>query len=357
MKQNIKLKSQDANMLLWLPSPMGDAVMCTPALRAIRKHFKSGKITFIAKSVVRQVLSPCSFNDDWIEYKNNNPFTIAKELKKHEFTHAVLFKNSFASAFAVRFAGIPNRVGYSRENRGFFLTDKLYPEKLDNGKYKPNSMVDYYLAVASRLGADITNRHLELSVNPQDKFALLEKLPELAKTSRPIIIFVPGGAFGPSKLWPAAKFVQAADKLMEEYNATIVISVAYTEAEKQIAKEICNSSKYSQPDNKTGGRLISLADRYVSLGELKPLFSMADLVITNDTGPRHIAVALQRNVITLFGPSNPAWTDTGYEKEIKIISNIDCAPCHKKVCPKENQCMTGIAVEEVLAAADKFLKK
>ncbi len=357
MKQNIKLKSQNANVLVWLPSPMGDAVMCTPALRAIRKLITSGKITFIAKPVVRQVLSHSSFNDDWIEYKNKNPFTIAKELKKHEFTHAVLFKNSFASAFAVRLAGIPNRIGYSRENRGFFLTDKLYPEKLDSGKYKPNSMVDYYLAVSSRLGAEIIGRDLELSVNPQDKFSLLEKLPELEKTSGPLIIFVPGGAFGPSKLWPAAKFAQAADKLMEKYNATIAISVAYTENEKQIAKNICDLSTYSTHDSKTGGRLISLADRYVSLGELKPLFSMADLVITNDTGPRHIAVALKRNVITLFGPSNPAWTDTGYEKEIKIISNIDCAPCHKKICPKENQCMTGIAVEEVLAAAEKFLKK
>jgi heptosyltransferase-2 len=144
---------------------------------------------------------------------------------------------------------------------------------------------------------------------------------------------------------------------MKDFAATIVISVANTEAERQIAKEICDSSRYFPLENKTGGRIISLADRHVSLGELKPLFSMADLVITNDTGPRHIAVALQRNVITLFGPSNPAWTDTGYENEIKIISNIDCAPCHKKVCPKENQCMNGITVEEVLAAADKFLKK
>ncbi len=352
----MNVNKQDANILVWLPSPMGDAVLCTPALRAIRKHFESAKITYLAKPVVRQVLSPSRFNDDWLPNKTKNPFTLAKELKEHKFTHAVLFKNSFASALAVRLAGIPNRIGYSRESRGFFLTDKLYPEKLNNGKFKPGSMVDYYLAVASRLGAKITDKKLELSVNPDDKKALLKKLPGIENTKGPIVVFVPGGAFGPSKLWPAASFAQTADKLMEDFSATIVISVASNEEEEKIAKEICGLSKHSS-ENKTEGRLISLGEIAVSLSELKSLISMADLVISNDTGPRHIAIALNRKVITLFGPNDPVWTDTKYEKEIKIITTVDCAPCHKKVCPKEHECMKGISVEEVLEAAKILLKK
>ncbi|MBN2181345.1 MAG: lipopolysaccharide heptosyltransferase II [Sedimentisphaerales bacterium] len=350
---------QDTNLLVWLPSPMGDAILCTPALRAIREHFDSGKITFFANSVVRQVLSPCSYNDAWLEQKKNNPFAISKELKKHKFTHAILFKNSFASALAAYLAQIPSRTGYVREKRGFLLTGKLYPAKLPNGKYKALSMVDYYLAIASGLGAQINDRNLELSIDPSAKESLRVKLPELFNTDVPIVIFVPGGAFGPSKCWPSNRFAQTADRLIAEYNATVVISVATNPAEQKIAQNICRSSKYfaqsQQQDSKR--KIISLAENPLSLGGLKALYAMADMVIANDTGPRHIAVALGRKVVTLFGPNNPAWTDTNYENEIQIIGNVHCAPCHNPICPKNKHfCMESITVEVVCNAAKQLLE-
>ncbi len=137
---------QEMNILVWLPSPMGDAVLCTPALRAIRQHFKSSQIAFFAKPAVREVLSPSSFNDIWLEQRDNNPFGIARKLGAHKFTHAILFKNSFASSLAVFLARIPSRIGYARDRRGVMLTDKLYPPKQHLGKFKPISMIDYYLA-------------------------------------------------------------------------------------------------------------------------------------------------------------------------------------------------------------------
>ncbi len=95
----------------------------------------------------------------------------------------------------------------------------------------------------------------------------------------------------------------------------------------------------------------------ISLGELKALFSLAELVISNDTGPRHIAIALGRKVITLFGPNNPAWTDTGCENEIQIIGNVHCAPCSKPKCKKsEHICMQAITVEMVCEAAKELLE-
>jgi heptosyltransferase-2 len=84
---------------------------------------------------------------------------------------------------------------------------------------------------------------------------------------------------------------------------------------------------------------------------------VADLVISNDTGPRHIAIALKRKVITLFGPNDPAWTDTGYENEIKIVGDAPCAPCTKPVCKmSEHLCMQAITVDMVCNAAEKLLK-
>ena len=335
-------------LLVWLPSPVGDAILSTPALRAIRQHFQSSEIAFFAKPGVRQVLSPGSFNDMWLEQQNDNPFAIARILKHHKFTHAILFKNSFGSGLATFLAKIPLRIGYAREGRSLFLTDILYPAKLPDGKFKPLPMIDYYLDLASSLGADTADRSLELSVTVEDELTLWAKLPELARPEQLVVVMVPGGAFGPSKCWPSVKFAKAADWLIDNYDATVVISVACDPMEQQIAAEICDASKH---------KLISLADRPLTLGELKALFSNADLVISNDTGPRHIAIALRRKVITLFGPNDPAWTDTGYQNEIKIIGGAACAPCAKPICKKrEHLCMEAITAEMVCDAAKKLLE-
>ncbi|MBW8042067.1 MAG: lipopolysaccharide heptosyltransferase II [Planctomycetes bacterium] len=350
------MQETENEILVWLPSPVGDAVLCTPALRAIRQHFKSSKITFFANPVVRGILSPGGFNDAWLEQRNGNPFAIAKIFKAHKFTHAILFKNSFSSGLAVFLARVPSRIGYSRDGRGLLLTNKLYPPKLPDGKFKPISMIDYYLAIASRLGADTANKKLELFIDQQDQENVKTKLPEVAKSQGPVIVIVPGAAAGPSKRWLSERFAQTTDWLITNYNATVVISVAPAPVEEQIAKEICDSSKVSLQGN-LKHKLINLAANPLSLGELKALFSRADLVISNDTGPRHIAIALERKIISLLGPNNPAWTDFGYESEIRIIGDATCAPCDKPICEKsEHLCMQAITVEMVCDAAEKLLE-
>ena len=210
-------------------------------------------------------------------------------------------------------------------------------------------MLDYYLALAAKIGADISDRLPELQVAPADMKSMQEKLPELLLTDGPLVILVPGGAFGPNKCWPAECFAQTADWLVEKYEATVIVSVAPNAFEQQIGNKICQISKH---------RLLNLADTPLTLGELKALFSKADLVIANDTGPRHIAIALKRKVITLFGPNDPEWTQTGYPDEIQIVTDADCAPCQKPACPFEKVlCMHSIDVENVCKAAETFLAK
>ncbi len=336
-------------ILVWLPSPMGDAVLCTPALRAIRRYFQSDRICFLAGTAAREVLSPGRFNDTWLTCQNRNPFAVAGMLRPRNFAQAILFKNSFASALAVFWARIPCRVGYAREGRGPLLTSRLNPPKTSAGKFKVSSMIDYYLAAASWLGCDTTDRSLELSVDPQHAEMLKTKLPELSESRGPIVILVPGGAFGPSKCWPAERFARTADWLISNYGATVVLSVSPTAVEKQIAEQIQQSST---------NNLVSLANRSVNLGELKALFSGAELVISNDTGPRHIAIALRRKIVTLFGPNDPAWTHTGWEDEIQLIGQAPCAPCAKGLCKEsEHLCMEAITVQMVCDAAKKLLEK
>jgi heptosyltransferase-2 len=327
---------------------MGDAILCTPALRAIRRHFQEAEISFLANRMVRETLSPCPFNYQWLELPaGHHPFSVAREMRRCEFTHAVLFKNSLGSALTTFLARVPHRIGYSRDGRGLLLTDHLEAAHRPTGGYAPVSMVDYYLAIASYLGADTSERQPELHFYSQDLEKAQAKLPEVFAANGPVVILVPGGAFGPSKCWPSERFAQTADRLIEQHGATVVISVASNRFERRIAEEISARSKHA---------LVNLADRPVRLGELKALFSRADLVIANDTGPRHIAIALGRKVITLFGPNDPAWTSTGYPQETQIVGQAPCVPCQKPRCRmEEHMCMLSIAVEQVCEAADAIL--
>ncbi len=341
--------SEQSSVLVWLPGPMGDAILAVPALRALRNHLPHANITFFARPVVRQVLDPCRFTDGWLPRRSGNPFSVAATLRQRAFTRCVLMKNSFGSALTAFLAGIPERIGYARQGRSLFLTQKLQPQRLPDGKYKPISMIDYYLQLAALLGAETDDRTLELAVDLEAKRSLLEKLPQIRDNHRPLVVLVPGGAFGPSKRWPAKRFAATADRLVSRYDATVVISVADDPVEKQIARRICDSAK---------SELINLGERPISLAELKALFGEARLVITNDTGPRHIAIALGRKVVTLFGPNDPAWTETGWEDEIKIVGDAPCVPCQKPTCAmSEHLCMRSISVEMVLDAAEKLLQK
>jgi len=337
------------NILVWLPSPMGDAILCVPALRAIRRRFNSADITFFACRVVREVLSPSGFTDSWLEQDGSGLFAAAKKLGSCGFTRVILFKNSFGSALTSFLARVPVRVGYAREGRGLLLTEKLNPPMLPSGDYKPVSMVDYYLAVASQLGADVSDRSIELSFEPKDAETVRTKLPQIFNRRGPLVILVPGAAAGTSKRWPAQRFAELAEWLIENYDAAIVLSVAPNKDERHLAGQIVETVPH---------KLVNLGDTPVSLGELKALYSTADLVICNDTGPRHIAIGLKRKVITLVGPNNPQWTDPGYSDETFIKGDAPCAPCDKPVCRQASHfCMEAITVEMVCQAAAKVLNE
>ncbi len=373
MSERVDNASRPARQILvWLPSPMGDAILCTPALRSIREHFRDAHIFLLGTPLIRNILSPCPFADSWLEQGMKNPFAIAKNLREHEFTHAVLLTNSFVSALATFLARVGVRIGYARGGRGFLLTERLHPPRItesdppdDAGvkraaatakgfsgallnRFNPHSMIDYYLLLAARAGGATESRTLELSVADEARHQLFEKLPALKDIAGPIVILVPGGAFGPSKCWLPERFAETADRLIDQYKATVIVSVAANDAERRIARQICDTA---------GHPLINLGEHPLNLGQLKALFALASLVITNDTGPRHIAISLKRRVVTLFGPNDPAWTDTGYDKETWIVADVPCAPCAKPQCPMPDHiCMKSITVDRVCTAASEHLE-
>ncbi len=320
--------------------------MATPTLRAFRQRFSNHDITFLAPAFTRDILSPCQFCDNWLIYENNRK-TI-RALKAESFDTAILLKNSFSSALAIRLAGIGRRIGYARDGRSFLLTDKIRPLRTNGGIFQPAPMIEYYLKIAEYLEAPVENKKTELSISEECTQSLKQKLTSLNNMTGPLIILVPGGAFGPSKLWPVQRYAKLADMLYEKYNATVVLSIAPVQAEIQIAEQICAAAKSD---------VLHVGRSGLSGGQLKALFSLADLVITNDTGPRHIAIALNKNTISLFGPNNPQWTQTAHDKEIQIVGKGPCVPCDKPTCRQsQHLCMESITVDDVFRAAESFLK-
>lgn len=336
----------EERILIWLPSPLGDAVMAVPALRAFRRHFASARICFLSSPAVRQLLSPSPFCDGWLEIRPSFRKTAA-HVRRGRFRTCILLKNSFGSALTAACSGIPRRIGYARDGRSWLLTAPIRPLKDSAGRFVPLPAVEYYLNIARFLGADTSDRTLTLSLEPDAPKQIIQSIPSLSSHTGPLVILVPGGAFGPSKCWPAERFAQTADALKERCNALVILSVAPNPNEIAIAQAIRRCARHPLP---------STADIPLNLAALKALIARADLVITNDTGPRHIAIAFQRKVITLFGPNNPQWTQTGWTKEIQIIGTGPCVPCDKPVCrQKQHYCMESITVEQVLQAAEQFL--
>ncbi len=336
-------------ILFWLPSPVGDAVLCTPALRALDKRFEGADIYYLASETVRQLLSPNNFGNEWVDTRGTGPTSLVRRLKGHKFSRAVLFKNSFGSAITTFLAGVPQRIGYARDCRSLLLSQRIHPAKDADGRFKPVPMIDYYLTLAAHFGCKTEDKHTELSVDAEEAANLSAKMPGVFSPSSPLVVLVPGGAFGPSKWWSGERFAATADWLVAKYDATVVLCVAPNKMEAQIAEQICKLAER---------KVHSLADTPLTMGELKALLAESDLVITNDTGPRHIAIALGKKLITLFGPNNPEWTQTDYEDEVQIVGEAECVPCDKPQCKQtEHLCMEAISVEMVCDGAGKILDK
>lgn len=332
-------------ILIWLPCPLGDAVLSTAALKAIVSANSANRIVFAATKAIADLLTPNEFANEWLILGNSLSENV-KAIKSFDFDSAILFKNSFESALTVWLAGIKTRIGYSRQGRGLFLSDRLIPPKKTFRKYMPLSMIDYYLAIAGWCGADVSDRKMTLSVDAEDTKSVCFQIP-LLNEDRLKVILVPGGAFGPSKCWNWQNYAKTAKELIGRYHAAVFICAAPSQIEMQIAEKICSYCD---------GSVINLAKYNLSLPKIKAVFDKCDLVISNDTGPRHIAIALQKKVITIFGPNDPAWTQTGYKDEIQIVGKADCVPCAKKVCfQKEHLCMNSITIDMVLRAVEDLL--
>ena len=350
-------------ILVVLPNPIGDAILATPALRQLRTNLPQAHITFLANPTVKAILTPNRWADQILTpaelgLSPRQALPLVRRLRKMNFDAAIILPNSFRSALQVFLARVTCRIGYQRDGRAALLTHPIKPFRLDHC-YAPISMLDYYSYLTHHALAILHNRppqpfqpspdqhRLELFTDPTDQ-AVVDVLYQKwqLQPDQPTIILVPGGAFGGSKWWPAERFAQLADHLSSKYHAQCLLSCAPNGTERRIADQIINQTQHPP---------INLLDENLSLATLKELYRCARLVVSNDTGPCHITAAFNTPLITLFGPTDPRWTATGYPHEIRIRHDVDCGPCQQQICPRDHRCMNQISLAEVLVATEKKL--
>ena len=344
------MSCQPERIVVFLPNWVGDAVMFTPTLRAIRARYERAHLALLARPAPAAALAPNAWAQETI-VDRGGALASACALRRRRFDLAVLGPNSFRSALLARLGGARRRLGYNRDGRGFLLTDKLAPPRSADGRFAVTPALDYYLELGAHLGCDVSDRRMELAVGDSDAARAEALLSEAGvEPGRPVVLVNPGASFGPSKLYPPERFAAVADALVDRRKAQIIINAAPSERAYADAVEAAMAHRPAA----------NLARVDNTLGLLKAVVARSDLLITNDTGARHLAAALGASVVTIFGSTDPGWTEIGYDRERIVRVDVPCGPCQRKRCPlpvgpEHHQCMLGIAPEMVAAAAEELL--
>ena len=209
-------------------------------------------------------------------------------------------------------------------------------------------MVGYYLRLCMAIGAIPESEKTEMFVDSASERRADELFWQYGIGERGAVVAIaPGAAYGSSKLWVSENFAFVADALAEAHGFDVVLVGGPNE--KRIANEICEAAR-SKPAN--------FVEENMSLALLKSVMKRCDLLITLDSGPRHFAVAFDKLVVVLMGPTSPRYTNCNLEKTVLLkVDRLDCAPCQLKKCPTNHECMTRITPDNVLSAVTDLLQK
>lgn len=332
-----------------LPNWVGDVVMCTPALRALRQRFPRAEIVAQAKGHLGELVVDSGLIDEFFPSPKRgaaNAWRAARVLRARGFDWAVLMAESERAALLPALAGIPVRAGlFHTWARKRLLTHGIPRVRSTAGALARFSMIERYLMVTRALGAPDQGAKLALTVTESQLQRIEARLQGAGLDAEaPLLSLVIGAAAGSAKAWPAASFAEAADRLHQRFGWHPVIAPG--PGEEALAAEVAKRARC---------RVVVLTDPTVSLGGLAALLARSAFVLTNDTGPRSMAVALGKPLAVPVGPTDRAFTDHHLEGQAVLTADVACRPCHLDRCPIDHRCMTRITPAIVVDAASRLL--
>ena len=330
------------------PNWIGDAVMCEPALRGIRSLFPQAQVTLLAKAAVAELFIGYPAVDHILVYSDRDihaglagKWTLAGTLRRHQFDLAVLFQNAFEAAFITWLAGITRRYGYATDGRVFFLTDPVaVPDRTTL-----IHQVGYYWNLLKPLGLAGEPSAPALAISAGEERAMEAKLASAGIGPADVVIGInPGSTYGSAKRWLPERFAEAArrliDRVRQDEGKEAAVMVLGAKGEESLGKSISTLVE---------AKSVVLSGA-TTIRELMAATKRCRLLLTNDTGPMHIAAAFSVPVVAVFGPTD--WRTTSpYGQERSIVREpVDCAPCFLRECPIDHRCMTRVSVEQVYEA-------
>ncbi len=337
------------------PNWVGDAVMCVPALGAIRRAFPDSEISMLVRPAIGELFvgHPCVHHIVVYDHRGihagwRGKLRLAASLRRERYDLAFFFQNAFEAALLSVLAGVPLRYGYATDGRWLLLT---HPVALPDGIH-PLHQVQYYVDMLGPFVQETVSLKPILYVSSEEQ-TLANRLLEKGgiQASDVLIGLNPGSVYGGAKRWLPERFAVVADRLIEELwqrdPRSVRCLIVGGPGEEALGEAIARRMS-SNP--------LVLSGR-TSLGELKAIIKRCRLFVTNDTGPMHMANALGVPVVAVFGPTDPA-TTAPYNALHTIVRNpVGCSPCSLRECPIDHRCMTSISTDRVFQAAKVILEE
>lgn len=326
---------------------LGDVIFSTPFIKTVRDAYPDGYIACLVHPRCVDILKGSPRIDEIIVYDEEGEhrtlfgkIRLIEYLRKIRFDIAFILHRSFTKALLTFLAGIPERIGYPTKRRGLILTKTV--DIPDQEIHK----VEYFLNIARACGMDVHDNSYEFFINGADRDSVNKFLRNngVHEGDR-VVVLCPGGNWD-MKRWPKDNFAMLGDMLAKDFGSRIVISGAKKDV--PLAEEIRMMMK-TKP-------IISCGK--TDLKQLGAILERADLVVANDSGPMHLAVAMKTNVIALFGPTSPELTGPYGKGNYRVIRKDEgCeVPCYDVTCA-DNHCMSAITVEEVYKEAGRVLER
>jgi len=335
--------------------------MSLPTIKAIGRIYRApngcSKISILTKSYLSKLY--VRLVDEVIPYEvetiPNHPTpnlaTIArlaklsKVIKNKHFDIAIILPRSFSSALLTYLARIPRRIGYASSGRSIFLTDPIPRTKDILNVHR----VRYFYHILTKLGAPPPLEKPEIVIDNQSEEWARKELKVLGINGKTAVGFNPTAAYGTAKMWNAIRFVDLGKKLVKKYNVKIMIFGAPNDY--KVCQDIAERIDVARI-----GTAYNYAGKTDVL-QLSALIKNCSIFVTNDTGPMHIADAVNTPIVAIFGPTNPITTGPfGKEGIVLKVPECSCSPCLKRTCPYgHHKCMELITCEEVFSATCRLL--
>lgn len=331
------------NILVRAVNWIGDAVMTTPALIAVRETYPKARITLLANPMVGQLLQVHPAIDRVLVFDRKGEHNglagrlrLARQLKCEKFDLAIVLPNSFDSALIPWLARIPQRWGKASDGRSLLLTRRFHEPAAPSDRHE----VQYYCDLLRSFGLSSPQSKPLLATTPQedDEAAALFALHGIPAEAMLLGINA-GASFGSAKRWYPERFGEVADRLATEWDARIILFGGPDEV--GIVTEI---------EQTLQGQCLNLAGK-TSVRQLMALIKRCSFFVTNDSGPMHIAAAFGVPLVAVFGPTDHVGTAPCSGKAVIVRQSVDCAPCKLRVCPTDHRCMTAVSSNDVVQAA------